>query len=185
MISALMVSCATAQQPQTKEETKQQKKEQKEAKKKQEEAQQMALFNRAVAALKAQSFVLEADRIVLKRGQVVYVNDRTNFVSLDGDKASVQLAFNTARPLANGIGGVTVDGRASNVKIKEDKKGNVTFTMSVTGSAISAQIEIRIPYGGTNVQATVLPNFSSNRITFGGTIVPFENSEMFKGSTLP
>ena len=60
------------------------------------------------------------------------IRDRsTNFVSMDGNRATIQLAFNGTYAGPNGIGGITVEGNASNVEMKTDKKGNITFSMMV------------------------------------------------------
>ena len=92
----------------------------------------------AVQALKNKDFVLEADRIEFKRGSFVYVTPNTNFVSVKGEKATIQLAFNTPAAGPNGIGGITVDGTTSGVQMKTDKKGNVMYEMNVQGVAVSA-----------------------------------------------
>ena len=94
----------------------------KSAEKAAEEAEANALFEQAVQALKNKDFVLEADRIEFKRGSFVYVTPNTNFVSVKGEKATIQLAFNTPAAGPNGIGGITVDGTTSGVQMKTDKK---------------------------------------------------------------
>ena len=81
---------------------------------------------------------MEADRIEFKRGSFVYVTPNTNFVSVKGEKATIQLAFNTPAAGPNGIGGITVDGTTSGVQMKTDKKGNVMYEMNVQGVAVSA-----------------------------------------------
>lgn len=160
------------------------KKAEKEAKKAAEDAQQMALFDQAVQALNDQTFVLEADRIEFKRGRFVYVTPSTNFVSMDGGRATIQLAFNGAASGPNGIGGITVDGTASNVEMKTDKKGNVTFSMMVQGIAVSANVTIRMVKGTNKCTATVSPNFNSNRLSFTGYMYPADQSNVFKGRAL-
>ena len=117
------------------------KKAEKAAKKAAEEAEANALFEQAVQALKNKDFVLEADRIEFKRGSFVYVTPNTNFVSVKGEKATIQLAFNTPAAGPNGIGGITVDGTTSGVQMKTDKKGNVMYEMNVQGVAVSARYE--------------------------------------------
>lgn len=134
-----------------KEAAKEAKKAEKEAKKAAEDAENMAWFDQAVQALNDQKFVLEADRIEFKRGRFVYVTPSTNFVSMDGNRATIQLAFNGAASGPNGIGGITVDGTASNVEMKTDKKGNVTFSMMVQGVAVSANVTFRMVKGTINV----------------------------------
>lgn len=80
------------------------------------------LFQEAKEAIDNQTFVLEADRVYFKYGISAFVSSNTNFVGLDGDKAVVQVAFNVPFSGPNGLGGITVDGNASNYKVKTDKK---------------------------------------------------------------
>ena len=120
----------------------------------------------AVKALEELDFVLEADRLI----------------SLTDDKAGVQIApFIGGGP--NGVGGITVEGRASNIKMKTDKKGNITFSMSVMGAGISATVDLSLPKGTNRASVTVNPNLNSNRITLGGYLLPKERSSVFKGTS--
>ncbi|MCD8176395.1 MAG: DUF4251 domain-containing protein [Tannerellaceae bacterium] len=151
------------------------------ARKAAEQTQDSLLYVQAVNALSEREFVLEADRIDFKRGRFAYVTPNTNFVSMHGDKATIQLAFNTAYAGPNGIGGITVDGLASNVKMETDKKGNINFSMMVQGTAVSANVTIRMVQGSSRCTATVTPNFNSNRITFTGLLYPESESNVFKG----
>ena len=140
--------------------------------------------NISAAALKECKFVLEADRIIFKYGQNVYVNSSTNFISLYEDKAAVQISPMTAHPGFNGLGGITLDGNASNIKITEDKKHNLRLSMNVMGVAISAQVQILLYEGSDKALVTITPNFNSNRIELIGRIVPFESSDVFKGTSI-
>lgn len=160
------------------------KKAAKEAQKAAEEAEENALFEQAVQALDNQDFVLEADRVEFKRGSFVYVTSNTNFVSLMGDKATIQLAFNAPVAGPNGIGGITVDGTASGIEKKVDKKGNITYEMNVQGVAVSARLTLQMAKGSNRCTATVWPNFSSNRISFTGYLYPSAQSKVFKGRSL-
>lgn len=136
----------------------------------------------AFKALQQMDFILEADRIYFKHGTTVYVPSSTNFVSLSGDRAVIQIASFRGRG-PNGIGGIALEGRAQNVKIKVDKKGNSTLTMSVSGAALSATVNVSLPNDSYTASVSVNPNFSSNRITLYGTLLPFGKSDVFKGRT--
>lgn len=160
------------------------KKAEKAAKKAAEAAAEMALFNEALQALEAHDFVLEAERVEFKRGRFVYVTPTTNFVSMKDKEATVQLSFNVPVAGPNGIGGITVEGYATNIQQKQDKKGNVYFSMMVQGTALSANITIRMMKGTNRCTATVNPNFHSQRITFTGNLYPSEQSNVFKGRAL-
>ena len=127
---------------------------------------------------------LEADKVEFKRGETVFVNSNTNFVSVADDKSVVQVSFNVPVSGPNGIGGITLDGNISNYKQKQDKKGNISISMNVMGAGISAVVNI-VKYAGSNkASVTISPNFNSNRITLSGYIVPYYKSRVFKGNSI-
>ena len=117
------------------------------------------------------------------RDSAVFVSSDTNFVTLSGDMATVQVApFVGGGP--NGIGGITLEGHASNIRVRTDKRGNTTFSMNVFGRGISATLSIRLPAGSNRASVSIDPNFSSNRIQLTGVLVPLDESRVFKGSAL-
>lgn len=146
-----------------------------------EQAYDAVSYDQAVQALKDKQFVLEADQVIFRNGQSAFVSTTTNFVMMNGSRATVQIAFNTPYPGPNGIGGVTVDGTASDMKMTTDKKGNVNCNFSVQGIGISAQVFISLTNGGNNATVTVNPNFNSNTLTLNGNLVPLSQSDVFKG----
>ena len=98
-------------------------------------------------------------------------------------EAVVQVApYNGGGP--NGVGGITLDGRASNIKMRTDKKGTITYSMNIQGAAISCNVTITLPKGTDLVTAVIEPTFSSNRITLSERIVPRKESKVFKGSSI-
>ncbi len=134
----------------------------------------------AFRALEQSDFVLEADRLSFKHGETAYVTSSTNFISLTGDKAVIQIApFPGGGP--NGVGGITLEGRATNVKLKTDKKGNSTLTMNVSGAALSASVSLSLPKNSYTASVTVNSNFRSRRVTLYGTLLPTAKSDIFKG----
>ena len=138
----------------------------------------------AAAAIKNQDFVLEATSVTFKNGTTTFVNSTTNFISLKGNKAVVQISPSNFAAGPNGVGGVTVDGTISGMERMVNKKGNVTISFSVMGIGINAQIEIYMTPGTNSASATIYPNFNSNTVWLQGNIVPYENSDIFEGSSL-
>ena len=134
-----------------------------------------------IQALKNKQFVLEANQVVFRNGMSAFVTSNTNFVLMNGNRATVQTAFNTAYPGPNGIGGVTVDGNSSDMKMNIDKKGNVNCSFSVQGIGISAQVFINMSSGNNTASVTISPNFNNNNLTLNGNIVPLDQSNIFKG----
>jgi hypothetical protein len=138
----------------------------------------------ARAALRNQDFVLEADNVQFRNGQTVMVNSNTNFISVKGNRAVVQISPSNFASGPNGVGGVTVDGTISGLEVKTDSKGRTTLSMSVMGIGINAQIEIYLFPDSNQASATIYPNFNSNTIWIQGSVVPYENANVFEGSSL-
>ena len=139
-----------------------------------EQVQDMAAYQQAVQALKNK-------QVIFRNGMSAFVTSNTNFVLMNGNRATVQTAFNTAYPGPNGIGGVTVDGNSSDMKMNIDKKGNVNCSFSVQGIGISAQVFINMSSGNNTASVTISPNFNNNNLTLNGNIVPLDQSNIFKG----
>lgn len=138
----------------------------------------------ARAALRNQDFVLQADNIQLRNGTTVYVNSSTNFISVKGNRAVVQISPSNFTSGPNGVGGVTVDGMVTDQQVRTDSKGRITFTMNVMGIGINAQVEIYMHPDSNQASATVYPNFNANTVWIQGTLVPYENARVFEGSSL-
>ena len=185
LITLVLVSASTLMYAQSSSETRQaERKAQREAQKAREKAENERNYAIAVQALKEGKFVLEADQLVFKRGRSAFVSSTTNFVLMDGEHASVQIAANNALEGPNGIGGITVDGSRKEMKITTDKKGNVNCSFSVQGIGISAQVYITLTNGGNNASARISPNFNSNTLTLNGVLVPLSQSNVYKGRAL-
>jgi len=138
-------------------------------------------YLRALRSLERREFALEADRLTLRRGGSMFVSSDTNFVTLSGDMATVQVApFLGGGP--NGVGGITLEGQASDIRMQRDKRGAVTFSMNVFGRGISAILNIRLPEGGNSATVSIDPNFSGNRIVMNGILIPLDDSRAFKGT---
>ena len=138
----------------------------------------------ARAALRNQDFVLEADNVQFRNGQTVFVNSTTNFISVKGNRAVVQISPSNFASGPNGVGGVTVDGTITGLEVRTDKKGCTTLSMNVMGIGINAQVEIYMFADSNRASATVYPNFNSNTVWLQGNIVPYENSNVFEGDSL-
>ena len=142
---------------------------------------QQRLHNEAVKALESNDFVLEANHLIFKRGRSVSVSSSRNFISMANKKATVQVSFDTPRPLQNGLGGFTVEGNVSDVKMKKDKNGGIIYSFLVQGVSISAYVNLSLSPGSNNVSATIVPSFNSNNLTMNGNLIPQEKARVFEG----
>ena len=138
----------------------------------------------AIAAIRNKDFVLQVDDVTFKSGNTAFVNSSTNFISVKGNRAVVQISPSNFAAGPNGVGGVTVDGSISGYQITTDRKGRVNLTYNVSGIGISAQVEVYIVPGSTYAQATIYPNFNSNTLWLSGTVVPYNNASVIEGSSL-
>lgn len=146
--------------------------------------QEKADFELAKQALMDQKFVIEADQLQLPDGLVINVSSTINFISMNKNKVSVQIAANQYRPMQNGLGGFTVDGNISNLETKTTKKGLFIMKFNVMGVAISAMVDIQMTGGGNKVMAKIYPNFNSNTLTMTGRVIPLEQSTVYKGRSI-
>jgi biotin-(acetyl-CoA carboxylase) ligase len=138
----------------------------------------------ARAALLNRDFVLEASSVTFKNGSTAFINSTTNFIYLKGDKAVVQISPSNFASGPNGVGGVTVEGNVSDLQVRTDSKGRTTLSMNVMGIGINAQVEVYMYPGTSRASATVYPNFNSNTLWIQGTLVPYENANIFEGNSL-
>lgn len=142
-------------------------------------------FQKAVNALKDGAFVLEATNVTFPNGLVRFVSSTTNYVQMDNGEGVVQTAFNNFAfsPGPNGLGGVTVEGKISSPTLKKDKDGNVYYSFSIQGVAISATVSISLTAGTNNASAQISPNFNGNNMTMTGNLIPIAESDVFQGTT--
>lgn len=138
----------------------------------------------AVAAVKNQDFVLEAQTVQFRNGASIFVDSSTNFISVKGNRAVVQISPSNFSAGPNGVGGVTVNGMISGQEYKVGKHGYATYSFNVMGMGINAQIEIYLTPGTNQASATIYPNFNSNTVWIQGNVVPYENSNVIEGSSL-
>lgn len=179
----LLAGCAVAEQPSTRRDREQAYAADRTQTKREAALADSIAHLKALRSLERRDFALEADQLTLRRGRVVFVSSDTNFVTLSGDMATVQVApFMGGGP--NGIGGITLEGRVSGVRIEKLKRGDTLFTMNVFGRGISATLNIRLYGGGNRASVSIDPNFSSNRIQLSGVLVPLDESRAFRGTAL-
>jgi hypothetical protein len=138
----------------------------------------------AFAAVRNQDFVLEAQSVQFRNGPAVFVTSSTNFISVKGGRAVVQISPSNFASGPNGLGGVTVEGMVSGQEYRVGRKGAATYSFNVMGIGINAQVEIYLTPGTNQASATIYPNFNSNIVWLQGNVVPYENSRVIKGSSL-
>lgn len=150
-------------------------------------------FIEANMAIDSSYFVITANRILLNgRINIMAPESSTNFILVQGDHAIIQLATNKGFSGLNGLGGITVEGSVNNRKKEIAKNGNIYYTFSVNGTAISAQISITVYKNSNQSMVFVNPNFNSNDMTVYGPLIPYDHQNgdrfgkhVYKGKSIP
>lgn len=147
-----------------------------------EQQQDSIAYNEALVALKEGNWVLEANNVNFFNGVTRFVSSNTNYISCEDGEGIVQTAFNNFSYSPNGLGGVTLQGYISGERMSTDKDGNVYYSYSIQGSAISATVYLTLTGGTNQASATINPNFSGRSMTFDGYLVPYSQSTVFQGT---
>lgn len=148
-----------------------------------EAVQDSVAFVKAVEALKAGNWVLEADNVVFRNGMLRFVSSNTNYVAVQNGEGTVQTAFNNFVYSPNGLGGVTVEGSVSGQQISSDKDGNIYMNFSIFGGAISATLNLTLTGGTNEASIYISPTFNGNTLTMNGNLVPYDEATVFEGTT--
>lgn len=138
------------------------------------------LYANASLALQNKNWVLEANTLQSKSGYTIQVNSTTNFIMVEGDKGTVQLA-SPNRVGYNGLGGITLQGNISSYNVKTDKRGSVSVDFIVIGNGINASIFITLYPGSNQGSAAVSSNTWSSKLTYNGYFFLRDDSDVYKG----
>ena len=155
------------------------KKERKERIKKDHEIVDSIYHLKALHAIQDGYFVLQATQVRNSYGSYALgLNDNSNFLLMQGDKGIFQVAYNIVSAGPNGLGGVTLHGRISNLDIKGDKKGNAIVTFNMIGRSVNAYVTLTLLKGGDQALATIDPTLGRGQITLRGRLVPYRNDNI-------
>lgn len=157
------------------------RKEKREARKQQELAQQQANRIMQESWVDAKTFVLEADQVFGKKGQLFQLSPATNFVYVNGDQAVLQLSFNGLIGW-NGVGGITIKGKITKYSYDAKNKNKpILVRMSIQGTEGFQDVTMWISSNGKG--EAQITDIQGNRIRFTGNILSLEDSKVFIGST--
>ena len=146
-----------------------------------EQRQDSVAYASALEALKAGSWVLEANNLNFANGVMRFVSSSTNYISCNAGDGVIQTAYSNFTYSPNGLGGVTVQGEIYDVRMSADKDGNVYYSFGIQGGRLSATVNLTLTGGTNQASATVYPNFSGGSLTFDGYLVPYAQSTIFQG----
>ena len=158
----------------------QDKKESRKARKEAEKFMLTANFYAQDTVINIREFVLEADYLQGRRGELVPVSSNINFVKVMGEKGTLQTGSNTAIGY-NTFGGVTTEGNISNYKVTSNAKSlthRISFDLITSGLGT---YNIVINVMANNTASATITNATSLRLTWRGELVALFNTNVFKG----
>ena len=144
----------------------------------------MKYHDQALEALKDSFFVFNTEQIIFNNGISTSISPITNFISLNKNQVIVQIAFDTPYIGYNGLGGITVEGHISNLKIRTNKKGFTRYEFYANGTGIAARIELMLHPENNSATVMISPNFSNKQLNLSGSVTPFNKAYIYKGSSL-
>ena len=144
----------------------------------------MKYHAQALAALKDSTFVFNTNQIIFNNGISTSVSSVTNFISLNKNRVVIQIAFDIPYIGYNGLGGITVEGHISTVKMRTDKKGFTRYEFYANGTGISARVELTLHPTNNSATAIISPNFNSKQLNLNGSISPMNKAYIYKGTSL-
>jgi len=158
------------------------KKEERKARKEAEKYMLTANYYAQDTILNLREFVLEADYLQGRYGQLIPVSSKINFVKVLGEKGTIQ----TGNPLyvgsyGNGLGGDTAEGNISNYKVSGNPKSlthRISFDLITSGLGT---YNIVINVMADNTASATITNATSMRLTWKGELVALFNANIFKG----
>ncbi|MBB3698302.1 DUF4251 domain-containing protein [Flammeovirga yaeyamensis] len=161
---------------------KEERKKAKELAKQQAKAEEQARLAMAKQAMQDQQFVLQANQVYDRYGNVAQVTNNINFIKMEKENCVVQLGFEGIVGY-NGVGGITLDGKISELEIKENEYGGLSMVFNVQGSIMQARVRINLNGGDNWADASVRSQTENIEIKFRGNIVPTNLSSVFQGAT--
>jgi hypothetical protein len=144
-------------------------------------AQRAANFYVLDSLLNSKSFVLKADFLQTKWGDLVNVVPTLNFIKLNETTGVLQTGNNTGMGY-NGVGGVTAEGSIGNWKIFRDEKHlsfNLQFSLFTNIGLYDVSMSVT---SDNHARATIRGN-GRGQLTWDGHLETIGNSRVFKGQT--
>ena len=129
--------------------------------------------------LNIREFVLEADYLQSRRGQLVPVNNNINFVKVQNTKGTLQTGSITGIGF-NGMGGVTTEGNIFNYKVSGNTK-SLTHKVSFDLVSNLGTFNIIISIMANNTASATITSTDSTYLTWKGNLVALFNTTVFKG----
>ena len=149
-----------------------------------EKAVQLKKYEKARQLIFDSTFAVPADNILLGDGTFMTPAQSTiNFLKMDGNEAVIQVGSDFARTRGlNTLGGVTLKGKVTNLKIKEkENKHRLFMTFTLTGLIGTARISLSLN-GSDRAVVDVDGMFSGRAFSLRGPVQTLGETNIFEGT---
>jgi hypothetical protein len=141
--------------------------------------QEYANFQVLGLMIKNKSFVLEANFLENRYGTRIPVMSNINFIMVDSLKVVLQTG-NDSRMGYNGVGGVTAEGKISNIKVTTNQK-SLSYFLRFTVSTPIGFYDVSMNIYSTNYARAEITGLSAGKLIYDGQIQTLYNSRVYKG----
>lgn len=133
----------------------------------------------------SRQFVLEAHTLSNRRGDRMNVSSRINFIAVDSNKITIQLASVSGIGGSNGMGGVTTDGRISKYDLTKFGKSGSGYSIRIQAMTSLGSYDLIFTISRLgNADAALSGATTGGRLEYHGYLVPKMISKVFKGSAI-
>lgn len=161
-----------------------QQKETRKERKAREKQEQLANFEIAKNMLRDTAFLIPAETFQLSDGSnFTSVDGTINFLKIDKNDGVLQLGNALSpNPGRNNLGGITVSGKVSNIRLNMNEKRNSVFmTFNLIGPVITARVAITLT-GSDKAVVSVDGLYTGKGINLRGTVKPLGYKRIFQGA---
>jgi hypothetical protein len=137
-------------------------------------------FNILDSLLNSRTFVLKADYLRNRSGDLTPVTSNLNFIKVDRGEGVLQTGSNSGLGY-NGVGGVTAEGGIGIWELSKDSK-QLTFTLHFTMLTNIGNYDILIYIRADNNASATIKGLGSGSLTMQGELYTVGNARIFKGT---
>jgi hypothetical protein len=129
-------------------------------------------------------FVLEANQISNQTGERIQVSSRINFIAIDSNRITIQLANMSGVGGYNGMGGITADGTISQFKVGKIGKKNNGYTIQVLAMTSIGSYDIFFSVSPNSYADATIGGNWNGKLNYHGFLIPLQKSKIFKGMSI-
>jgi len=129
-------------------------------------------------------FVLEANYLSNQYGERIIVSSMINFIAIDSSRITIQLASLAGVGGANGMGGVTTDGRIARFEVAKVGRYKDGYNIRVVAMTHIGTYDITFYiYPSANADASISGN-TRGRLNYHGRLIPLKMSKVYKAMSI-